>query len=536
MCPFKFNIGGIISHHITVNLNRAINRCIRNADLDGARHMFDQNPYLRNVVSWNSMIMAYFRQREVQHAQELFNEMPHRDLVSWNTMLSGFRHTNHPEKVYNCFVEMNKVGERPNELTLAVAISAFLGTKFNILIPQLHCVVICSGLKLNVFVGSALMRGYIDLGNCQGMHRVFNEILVKDDVTPWNVLILGYMEFGMTSEAEKVAFDVMPAEKNLVTWSTLINGYIKNSKVDEARGIFDKMSEKDKDVVSWTAMIKGYVQCGDFDKGLELFVVMLRKSSGGGSSRPNHYTFSSVLDACAGCCSLVMGSQVHACILKLGISLDDVILSTSLVDMYAKCGEIEMAFCIFKSMPEKNLVSWNSIIGGYGRHGVWERAVEELGRMVKSGVKPDEITFINVLSACVHGGKVEEGERIFNWMMKKKKMMKVEMEHYGCMVDLYGRAGELEKAENLIKGMPFEADVVVWGAFLRGCALHSCLERGEIAAKRIYKLQTDHPALSSWSWSSSKMQMQMQMLGAGQAEERGSVHFTKKQKACSWVG
>lgn len=100
--------------------------------------------------------------------------------------------------------------------------------------------------------------------------------------------------------------------------------------------------------------------------------------------------------------------------------------------------------------------------------------------MVKSGVKPDEITFINVLSACVHGGKVEEGERIFNWMMKKKKMMKVEMEHYGCMVDLYGRAGELEKAENLIKGMPFEADVVVWGAFLRGAPCTLALSVGRL--------------------------------------------------------
>lgn len=508
MCPY------MPISRLTVNLNRAINRCIRNADLDGARHLFDQNPYLRNVVSWNSMMMAYFRQRQVQHAQELFNQMPHRDLVSWNTMLSGFRHTNHPEKVYNCFLEMNNVGERPNELTLAVAISAFLETKFNILIPQLHCLVICSGLKLNVFVGSALMRGYIDLGNCEGMHRVFNEILVKDDVTPWNVLILGYMEFGLMSEAEE-AFDVMP-EKNLVTWSTLINGYIKNRNLGEARLIFDKICQKD--VVSWSAMIKGYVQYGVFDKGLELFVLMLSSAS-----RPNHFTFSSVLDACAGCSSLVMGSQVHACILKLGIPLD-VILSTSLVDMYAKCGDIETAFSIFDGMPEKNLISWNSIIGGYGRNGVGERAVEELGRMVKSGVKPDEISLINVLSACVHGGKVEEGERIFNWMVGEDGV-KVEMEHYACMVDLYGRAGELDKAEELIKGMPFEADVVVWGAFLRGCALHSCVERGEIAAKRIYKLQTDHPALAPHSLLVSKML---------QPETR-KYWQPKKQKACSWV-
>ncbi|MCD9638533.1 hypothetical protein HAX54_022540 [Datura stramonium] len=473
-----------ISTLSTVNLNKTINSFIGNGNLEEARKLFDQSPNLTNIVSWNSLIAGYFRYNNFRQAEYLFDQMPHRDVVSWNTMLSGYRNANNPDKVYKCFLHMNRYGDmRPNELTFSVAISSFLHLDFKHLIPQLHGLVLCLGISLNVFVGSALMRGYIDLDDYRGLARVFDEILDKD-VTPWNVLILGYMKFGCTSEAQR-AFDMMP-RRNFFTWSTLINGYIENRKLNEARSFFDKMSEKD--VVSWTAMIRGYVQYGDFMKALKLFKLMLNSGT-----RPNHFTFSTVLDACAGHSSVLLGNQVHACILKSGFPLD-VVLLTSLVDMYAKCGDIEVAFCIFELIPARNLVAWNSIIGGYARHGLAERAIQEFEEMLKSGIRPDEITFINLVYACDHGGLVKEGERIFNSMVTDYGL-KAEMEHYACMVDLYGRAGQLEKAEKLIKGMPFKPDVVVWGAFLGACGLHSCLELGEFAANGLYTLEHDHPAV-----------------------------------------
>ncbi|XP_015168035.1 pentatricopeptide repeat-containing protein At4g02750-like [Solanum tuberosum] len=443
-----------ISTLSTVNLNKTINSFIGNGNLQEARKLFDQSPHLTNVVSWNSLIAGYFKHNLIQQAEYLFDKMPHRDVVSWNTMLSGYRNANNPEK--------------------------------------LQGLVLCLGISLNVFVGSALMRGYVDLDDYRGLARVFDEILDKD-VTPWNVLILGYMKFGCTSEAQR-AFDMMPM-RNYFTWSTLINGYIENKKLNEARFIFDKMSEKD--VVSWTAMIRGYAQYGEFMKALKLFKLMLNLGS-----RPNHFTFSTVLDACAGYSAVLVGNQVHACILKSGFPLD-VILLTSLLDMYGKCGDIEVAFCIFESIPARNLVAWNSIIGGFARHGLAERAMQEFERMLKSGIRPDEITFINLVYACGHGGLVEEGERIFNSMVTEYGL-KAEMEHYACMVDLYGRAGQLEKAEKLIDGMPFKPDVVVWGALLGACGLHSCLELGEIAANGIYTLEHDHPAVYSEMVLSSK--------------------------------
>jgi pentatricopeptide repeat protein len=175
---------------------------------------------------------------------------------------------------------------------------------------------------------------------------------------------------------------------------------------------------------------------------------------------------------------------------------EDVTLSTSLIDMYAKCGNIDAAFFIFGSMPKKNLVTWNSIIGGYARHGFATRALETFDRMTKCGVRPDEVTFTNVLSACGHGGMVEEGRTLFN-SMKAKFGIEPQVEHYACMVDLYGKAGELEEAEKLIQGMPFQPDVVVWGALLGACGLHSSLELGEFAANELDKLKSDHPAIYS---------------------------------------
>ncbi|GFP93582.1 pentatricopeptide repeat-containing protein at2g37320 [Phtheirospermum japonicum] len=281
-----------------------------------------------------------------------------------------------------------------------------------------------------------------------------------------------------------------------------------------------------RNVVSWNTMLSGFRDAQNPQKSHHYFLMM-----SSGVTRPNHYTFSSVLDACTGCSSLVTGSQIHACIVKFNVPLD-VILATSLVDMYGKCGDINTSFRVFQSMPVKNLVSWNSIIGGFARHGLAVRALEEFEKMVGSGVRPDEITFINVLSACVHGGMVKEGEEIFNSMVKKYGVG-LEMEHYSCMVDLYGRAGRLEKAEELIKGMPFEPDVVVWGALLGACGVHSCVEMGESAASRVRELENGHPAV--YAVLSRVYGENGVRSGAVDMDEMMKKWRERKQKAGSWV-
>lgn len=458
------------------------------------------------------MISGYVKTNQISKAQELFDEMPVRDIVSLNTMLSGFHKAGNSEKIYTLFLEMFRGGLRPTEFTFSTVVSALVGTRLSVLITQLHGLTISSAFNLDIYVGSALMRAYTDFRDVDDMCRVFDEISLKE-VSAWNALILGFMDMGLINESQR-AFDVMPV-KNVVSWTTLVNGYINNGRIDEARFKFDMMTERN--VFSWTAMIKGYVQYGKFFDAFELFISMLRLGP-----YPNHFTFSSVLEACAVSSSLMLGNQVHSCIIKSGTPRD-VILLTSLVDMYAKCGDIEAANRIFVSMPKKNVASWNSIIGGYARHGFATRALQEFESMISVGVKPDKITFINIISACGHGGLVEEGERQFA-DMDMKYGIQAEKEHYACMVDLFGKAGQLEKAEKLINEMPFEPDVVVWGALIGACGLYSCLELGELAAKELDSLEHNHPAIYSML---SKIH--------GDKDVWDSVKLSRKQKAVSWI-
>lgn len=496
----------------TTKLNYTINCYIRDRYVYDARKLFDQNPTTRNVVSWNSMISGYVKNNQMSIAQDMFDEMPVRDIVSWNTVLSSFRKAENPEKVLIYFLKMFRVGFRPDEFTFSTVVSALINTRSSVLITQLHGIIICSAFNMDIYVGSALMTAYTDLRDVEGLRRVFDEISLKE-VAAWNALILGFMDFGLITESQR-AFDMMPV-RNVVSWTTLVNGYINNGRLDEARFKFDMMTNRN--VFSWTAMIKGYVRYRKFFYAFELFVSMLRLGP-----YPNQFTFSSVLDACAGSSSLILGNQVHSCILKSGTP-SDVILLTSLVDMYAKCGDIEAAYCIFVSMPKKNVVSWNSIIGGYARHGIATRALQEFESMTNVGVKPDKITFINVLSACAHGGLIKEGEQHFA-DMDMKYGIQAEKEHYACMVDLFGKAGKLEKAEKLIKEMPFKPDVVIWGALIGACDLYSCLELGKFAAKELDCLEQDHPAVYSML---SKIQ--------GYKDVWDSVKRSRKQKAVSWI-
>lgn len=504
-------------------LNHLISAYTNDNNVKQARRLLDENPSSRNIVSWNMIMTAYVQRHQMGLARDLFDQMPLKDAVSWNIMLSGFHRTGNTEGLYHCFLRMGRAGVTPNEYTISIFLTAVISTESVVLVPQVHALALHLALNLNVFVGSSLIRAYACLREEEALHRVFDDILMKN-VTSWNALVSGYMEVGRMVDAQ-TAFDLMPqTQRDIISWTTLVNGYVKNKKINKARSVFDVMSEKD--VVSWTAMIGGYVQNKRYMDALKLFLLMFRSGT-----RPNHFTFSSVLDACAGCSSLPIGLQVHLCIIKCGIP-NDVVSLTSLVDMYAKCGDMDAAFRVFDSILNKNLVSWNSIIGGYARHGLATRALEEFDRMREAGVTPDEVTFVNVLSACVHAGLVEEGEKHFTAMLTKYGIQ-AEMEHYSCMVDLYGRAGRFDEAENLIKNMPFEPDLVLWGALLAACGRHSNLELGEYAAEKIRKLESDHPVSYSVL---SKIQGEKGMWSSvNELRDMMKEKGVRKQKAISWV-
>lgn len=178
-----------------------------------------------------------------------------KDVVSWNTILSGLHNAKDPHGVHQLLLQMRRDGFGPNEYTISIVLRAFLGTVLNVLVSQIHAFAIILALNSSVFVGSALMKGYANIGDRVAMASVFDEISAKD-VSSWNALISSYVELGCLDEAQRV-FDGM-LERNVVSWTSLVNGYIRNRRVDKARSVFDKMSGKN--VVSWTVMISGYVK------------------------------------------------------------------------------------------------------------------------------------------------------------------------------------------------------------------------------------------------------------------------------------
>jgi pentatricopeptide repeat protein len=267
---------------------------------------------------------------------------------------------------------------------------------------------------------------------------------------------------------------------SLALATALVDMYGKCGEIRSARAIFDSM--KNKDVMTWTAMISAYAQANCIDYAFQLFVQM--RDNG---LRPNELTMVSLLSLCAVNGALDMGKWFHAYIDKQGVEVD-VILKTALIDMYAKCGDISGAQRLFSEAIDRDICLWNVMMAGYGMHGYGEKALKLFTEMETLGVKPNDITFIGALHACSHAGLVVEGKGLFEKMIHDFGLVP-KVEHYGCMVDLLGRAGLLDEAYKMIESMPLKPNIAIWGAMLAACKIHKNSNMGELAARELLALE-----------------------------------------------
>ncbi|KAL2507684.1 Pentatricopeptide repeat-containing protein [Forsythia ovata] len=250
--------------------------------------------------------------------------------------------------------------------------------------------------------------------------------------------------------------------------------------------LFDEMLLRD--VVSWTIMIKGYKEAGKHDDALIAFERMRSAEV-----LPNQVTMVNALAACAGFGGLDMGVWIHEFIERSAWELD-VILGTSLIDMYGKCGRIEAGLLVFEKMGEKNLFTWNAVIKGLALAKSGKEALSWFLRMEQEGFKPDEVTLIAVLCACVHSVLVHIGRQVFSSLIHGKYGFSPSVKHYACMVDLLARSGFLEEALRMSRGMPFEPTKSIWGALLAGGRAHGSLELSELAARKLVELEPGNSA------------------------------------------
>ncbi|XP_004512460.1 pentatricopeptide repeat-containing protein At1g31920 [Cicer arietinum] len=275
-------------------------------------------------------------------------------------------------------------------------------------------------------------------------------------------------------------------EGDLFVENSLINMYGKCGAIKDACDVFDKMGERS--VASWSAIIGAHVCVEMWHECLVLLGDMM---SSEGRCRPEESTLVSVLSACTHLGSYNLGRFIHGNLLR-NISELNVVVKTSLIDMYVKCGCLEKGLHVFRNMPEKNRYSYTVMISGLAVHGHGKEALEVFSEMVEQGLEPDDVVYVGVLSACSHAGLVDEGLQCFKRMQFEHKI-KPTIQHYGCMVDLMGRSGMLKEAYELIKSMPIKPNDVVWRSLLSACKVHLNLEIGQIAADNLFMLNPNNP-------------------------------------------
>ncbi|KAG7951771.1 hypothetical protein I3843_12G025900 [Carya illinoinensis] len=622
---------------------------------------------LNDVFVGNSLLSSYWKCRAVKAAVQLFEKMCERDSVSWNAMISGFCQSgDYTGSLITLSRMISEYGLYPNRVACLSVLSACSSIESLIHGREIHCYVVKSGLIVDDFLVSGLIEMYMKCGDVRTAEYVFEGNLDNEssrgNTVIWNVMTLGYVSNGFLLRAvdmflEMLAIEIIPDSATLVTvlvlcsqladlavgeqihkfiysfglnddvrvetalidmyfkcgdpeaglkifkrsqnhnlimWGAVISNCAQNGSFAEALELFHTfMSElgfadsiillavlracssltlkprgteihgltikigfddnvfvggalvdmyakcRDiesaekvfhrlpiRDLVIWNSLIAGYAQNERADEALKAFHIMQSEQIA-----PNSVTAACILSVCAYLSVVILCKELHCYLVRRGYESNSLV-SNSLISTYAKCGDIFSSRAVFESMLERNIVSWNSIILGYGMHGRTDEMFLLFEKMKETGMKPDHATFTALLSACSHAGRVDMGWSYFKGMVEDHKL-EPQVEHYTCMVDLLGRVGHLKQAYDLIMSMPCVPDDRIWGSLLGSCKTHGNEKLAELVANHIFRLD---PACIGYRVLLSNIYE-----GFGKQNEAARVRSDikelglKKQPGCSWI-
>ncbi|KAJ7949812.1 Pentatricopeptide repeat-containing protein [Quillaja saponaria] len=462
---------------------------------------------------------------DIDSACKVFNKMLDRNVVTWTLMITRLTQLGYSREAIELFLDMLFNGYTPDRFTLSSVVSAGAELESLSLGYQLHSWVIRSGLSSDVCVGCSLVDLYAKCtaeGSVENSRKVFDR-MPDHNVMSWTAIITGYVQsHGRDKEAVELFCEmlkghvtpnhftfsgVLKAGANLsdpclgeqlhthtiklglasinCVGNSLINMYARSGRMEDARKAFDILFEKN--LISYNTIVDAYAKKLNHEEAFELYHEI--QDAGFGASS---FTFASLLSGAASLGAIGKGEQIHARALKSGFGSDQCI-QNALISMYSRCANLQACVQVFSDMGDRNVISWTAVITGFAKHGFATKALEMFHEMLETGVKPNEVTYIAVLSACSHVGLIDEGWKHFNSMQKKHGVIP-RMEHYACMVDLLGRSGSLLEAIKFINSMPFKADALVWRTFLGSCRIHGNTELGEHAAKMILEQEPHDPA------------------------------------------
>ncbi|XP_015892954.3 putative pentatricopeptide repeat-containing protein At5g40405 [Ziziphus jujuba] len=392
--------------------------------------------------------IALHNPNNLYYSNHVLSQCPNPTLFTFNSMIRAYSKSSTPHKSFHFYKRILRSDDNlsPDNYTFNFLVRTCAQLSARETGPSVHCAVVKHGFENDPHIQSGLIFMYAELGWLSSCHQVFGEI----------------------------------PEPDVVCQTAIVSACAKCGDVGFARELFDKMPQRDP--IAWNAMIAGYAQCGKSREALNLFHLMQMEGV-----KVNQVCMVSVLSACSHLGALDQGRWAHAYIErnKLPMTLT---LGTALIDMYAKCGDMNKAMEVFWGMSEKNVYTWSSAMSGLTMNGFGKKCLELFSLMKQDGIHPNEVTFVSVLRGCSVVGLVDEGREHFD-SMRRVYGLEPQLEHYGCMVDLYSRAGRLDEALNFINSMPIKPHAGAWGALLNACRMYKNRELGELASRKIVELE-----------------------------------------------
>ncbi|KAK9910629.1 hypothetical protein M0R45_034585 [Rubus argutus] len=474
-----------------------------------------------DVFVGSALIELYSKCGQMGEALKVFDEFSQPDVFLWTSMVTGYEQNGNAVEALEFLSRMVTVGHvKPERVTLVSAVSACAQLSNVRLGSSVYGVAIRNGFDSDLCIGNSLLNLCAKTGSIKTATSLFWKMPEKD-VISWSSMIACCTHNGAVLEALNlfnemidrgiepnsvtvtnalqacaVACNLEEGKKihelatrkgfqlDVIVATALIDMYMKCSAPQEAVDLFKRMPEKD--VVSWAALLSGFAQNRMAYKSMRVFHDMLLDET-----QPDAVAMVKILAACSELGNLQQALCLHGYVIKTAFE-NNIFVGASLIELYSKCGSVDKAIRLFEGMTFKDVVIWSAMIAGYGIHGQGGEALKVFDDMVKhSAVKPNDVTFISILSACSHSGLVEQGLGIFN-MMLHQYQLKPRPEHYGILVDLLGRTGELNKAMEIVERMPNPAAPHVWGALLGACRIHNNIKLGEVVAKRLLQLDPNH--------------------------------------------
>ncbi|KAJ8751753.1 hypothetical protein K2173_025933 [Erythroxylum novogranatense] len=513
-----------------------------------------------DIIVGTATLDMYAKCGSMLDAQKLFNSLPNHSLQSYNAIIIGFARSDKSLEALQVFRLLMKSGLVFDEISLSGAFSACASIKGSIEGHQVHGLAIKTTLRSNVCVANAMLDMY---GKCGALHEafcVFDEMETRDAVS-WNAIISAHEQNGSEEQTLSLFASMLRSkmEPDEYTYGSVLKACAAQQALNTGMEIHDRIIKsgmglesfiggalvdmygkcgmieeaikvhhrtREKTMVSWNAIISGFSLLKQSEDAQKFYSLMLETGM-----EPDNFTYAAVLDTCANLATIGLGKQIHAHIIKLDLQ-SDVYISSTLVDMYSKCGSMENCRLMFEKAPRRDFVTWNAMICGYANHGLGEEALKTFERMKPAKVNPNHATFLSVLRACVHMGLLDKGLYYFDSMLSEHGL-EPQAEHYACMVDILGRAGRVGQALKLIEEMPFEADAVIWKTLLGVCKIQGNVEIAEKALAMLLHLDPQDSSayiLLSNIYADSGMWDRV-------AELRKIMKYKnlRKEPGCSWI-